>query len=81
MALFSYLYYLTFIARTEIDVVSVLDSILKLDAQSQLQLFARISNYLVGEHLLPGKPFVLLSPLRLFLESMSVQLNDLNLVE
>lgn len=54
MAMFSYLYYFAFIREAEVDVASILETILKLDESSQLEIFGKLGNYLIGEQLLPG---------------------------
>lgn len=64
MAMFSYLYYFAFIRETEVDVASILEVILNLDQQSQLEIFGKLGNYLMGEHLLP--------------DSFSSDLNEIN---
>ena len=56
MAMFSYLYYFAFIRETEIDVASILETVLKLDQRSQLEIFGKLGNYLIGEHMIPGDP-------------------------
>eukprot|EP00210_Caulerpa_lentillifera_P007473 g7141.t1 len=54
MALFSYLYYFAFIREAEVDVPSILETILRLDESSQLEIFGKLGNYLIGEQLIPN---------------------------
>lgn len=54
MAMFSYVYYWTYISSTELGVGDVLDKALKLGDRQQLELFGKLGNLLVGESLLPG---------------------------
>ncbi|GMH45165.1 hypothetical protein BSKO_13122 [Bryopsis sp. KO-2023] len=53
MAVFSYLYFFTFVQKTRMDVGSILDMAVKLDQNHQLELFGKLGNYLVGEDSLP----------------------------
>lgn len=54
MAIFSYVYYWTYISKSEPGVGEVLDAALRLDDSAQLALFGKLANLLVAEGLLPG---------------------------
>ncbi|KAF5837757.1 phosphatidate cytidylyltransferase 2 [Dunaliella salina] len=62
MAMFSYVYYWTYISSAELSVGDVLDTALKLRDAQQVELFCKLGNLLVGESLLPGTAMDVLAP-------------------
>lgn len=54
MAMFSYVYYWSFVSAPELSVGDVLSTVFKLSDKQQLELFAKLGNLLMGEGLLPG---------------------------
>ncbi len=55
MAMFSYLYYWSYIHVEVPSIVNVLSEALKLPHAQQLDLFVRLGNLLVGEGIIPDK--------------------------
>ncbi len=55
MAVFTHVYYWTYISRPELSVGDVLSNVMKLSDTQQVELFTKLGNLLVGEGLLPGK--------------------------